>query len=389
MRPYLPRQAEQYVGQLARQFPAVAIVGPRQVGKTSLAQHLAAQWPGDTVYLDLETPADFNKLKEPLLYLEPLQDKTVILDEVQRVPGLFPVLRGLIDRHRVPGRFILLGSASPELIRDASESLAGRIAYFELPPLSRIEVSSETDFRTHWLRGGFPESLLAADDEQSLRWRDNFIRTYLERDLPMLGLSANPVLTRRLWTMLAHYSGNLLVLENLGNAMGISSPTVRRYIDFFEAAYLIRRIPPWFANISKRLVKSPKLYIRDTGVLHALLDIGTVDQLHGHPVLGASWEGYVIQEIATMLPPRHELYFYRTQDGTEADLVVVKAGVPDLLLEIKYSSTPAVTKGMRIAANDLQTRRNLVVAPLDESYPLGDGFEALRLEDLPGIWANA
>lgn len=171
--------------------------------------------------------------------------------------------------------------------------------------------------------------------------------------------------------------------------MGISSPTVRRYIDFFEAAYLIRRIPPWFANISKRLVKSPKLYIRDTGVLHALLDIGTVDQLHGHPVLGASWEGYVIQEIATMLPPRHELYFYRTQDGTEADLVVVKAGVPDLLLEIKYSSTPAVTKGMRIAANDLQTRRNLVVAPLDESYPLGDGFEALRLEDLPGIWANA
>lgn len=389
MRPYLPRQAEQYVGQLARQFPAVAIVGPRQVGKTSLAQHLAAQWPGDTVYLDLETPADFNKLKDPLLYLEPLRDKTVILDEVQRVPGLFPVLRGLIDRHRVPGRFILLGSASPELIRDASESLAGRIAYFELPPLSRLEVSPEIDFRTHWLRGGFPESLLAPDDEQSLRWRDNFIRTYLERDLPMLGLGANPIHTRRLWTMLAHHSGNLLVLENLGNAMGISSPTVRRYIDFFEAAYLIRRVPPWFANISKRLVKSPKIYIRDTGVLHALLDIGTIDQLHGHPVIGASWEGYVIQEVATMLPPRHELFFYRTQDGTEADLVVVKAGIPDLLIEIKYSSTPSVTKGMRIAANDLQTRRNLVVAPLDESYPLGDGFEALRLEDLPGIWTNA
>lgn len=375
--PYLTRIAEKDITRLSDQFPAVAIVGPRQVGKTSLAKHLASLWTHPSVYLDLENPADFNKLNDPGLFLEPLQQQTVILDEVQRVPGLFPILRGLIDRHRTPKRFILLGSASPELIRDTSESLAGRIAYYELMPMSYAEVQHLTDYRTHWFRGGFPDSLLAVNEQNSAQWRDNFIQTYLERDLPMLGLSANPVLTRRLWTMLAHLNGQLLNLEALGNSLGITSPTVRRYLDFFESSYMIRRIQPWHLNISKRLVKSPKLYIRDTGILHALLAIGTFEQLQGHPALGASWEAYIIQEIASMLPPRHELCFYRTQDGTEADLVIVKAGIPDILVEIKYNSSPSLTKSMHIASADLRTRRNVIVAPVNENYPMRDGFEVL------------
>ena len=384
--PYINRTAEKDILRLLSHFPAVAIVGPRQVGKTSLAQHIAAQWTRPTLYLDLENPRDLNKLSDPFLFLEPLQEQTVILDEIQRVPDLFPILRGLIDQHRIPNRFILLGSASPDLIRDTSESLAGRIAYYELAPLSHLETASLTNYQTHWLRGGFPESLLANDERNSMDWRENFIQTYLERDLPLLGLNANPLLTRRLWTMLAHWNGNLLNLETIGNSLGVSSPTVRRYIDFFEASYLIRRLQPWYTNISKRLVKSPKIYIRDTGILHTLLAISNFEQLQGHPALGASWEGYIIQEVATMLPARHELYFYRTQDGTEADLVIVKAGIPDILIEIKHSSAPSITKSLRTAALDLKTRRNVVVAPVLENYPLRDGFEVVSFANLQSLF---
>lgn len=385
-RPYITRTAEKDILRLLSHFPAVAIVGPRQVGKTSLAQHIAAESTRPTLYLDLENPRDLNKLSDPFLFLEPLQEQTVILDEIQRVPDLFPILRGLIDQHRVPNRFILLGSASPDLIRDTSESLVGRLAYFELSPLSHLETATLSSYQDHWLRGGFPESLLAINERNSMDWRDNFIQTYLERDLPLLGLSANPLLTRRLWTMLAHWNGNLLNLESIGNSLGVTGPTIRRYIDFFEASYLIRRLQPWFTNISKRLVKSPKIYIRDTGVLHALLAIGSFEQLQGHPSVGASWEGYIIQEIATMLPSRHEIYFYRTQDGTEADLVIVKAGIPDVLVEIKYSSVPVITKSLRTAANDLKTRRNVIVSPVVDNYPLRDGFEVVSQANLMSLF---
>ena len=383
---YLPRAAEADIIQLCEQFPAVAIVGPRQVGKTSLAKHLASLWEQKSVYLDLEKPSDLNKLSDPAMFLGPLQGQTVILDEVQRAPYLFPILRGLIDAHRVPRRFILLGSASPDLIRDASETLAGRIAYYELAPMAYREVATLTDYRTHWMRGGFPDSLLATSDAASGRWRDAFIQTYLERDLPMLGLNADPILTRRLWTMLAHWNGNLLNMESLGNSLGITSTTVKRYLDFFEASYMIRRLQPWHVNISKRLVKSPKVYIRDTGILHALLAIDSYEQLMGHPVIGASWEAYILQEIASVLPPRHELCFYRTHDGTEADVVIVRAGVPDILVEIKHHSAPKVTKSMLIAAEDLKTRRNVIVAPVDDNYPVGKGFEVVSHGNLESLF---
>lgn len=386
MAKYITRQGENDILRLSKNFPIVAIVGPRQVGKTSLAKHLTNEWNRSSLYLDLENPADLNKMSDPLLFLEPLKDKTVILDEVQRVPELFPILRGVVDAHREAGRFILLGSASPDLIRDASETLAGRIAYFELSPLAYNEIKDQISYQTHWLRGGFPDSLLIQDDLSSIEWRDNFIKTYLERDLPLLGLSANPLLTRRLWTMLAHWNGNLLNYEALSNSLGITSPTVKRYIDFFESSYLIRRLQPWYVNISKRLVRSPKIYIRDTGILHALLAISTFEELQGNPNLGASWEAYIIQEIWSKLPARYELFYYRTQDGTEADALIVKGGVPDTLIEIKYSSNPNITKSMRTAAADLNTRQNIIIAPVNESYPLRDGFKVVSNKDIDSIF---
>lgn len=383
---FIPRIGAKDITRLLNQFPAVAIVGPRQVGKTALARHIVKSLDRKSMYLDLESPGDLNKLNDLELFMDIVQDHTIILDEVQRLPKLFPELRGIIDNHRIPGRFLLLGSASPELIRDTSESLAGRIAYFELSPFVYSEIAQIADFHTHWLRGGFPDSILARNDEASMEWRTSFIQTYLERDLPILGLSANPMLTRRLWTMIAHWNGNMLNYETLGNSLGITGVTVRRYLDFFESAYLIRRIQPWFPNISKRVVKSPKVYIRDSGILHALLSVGSIDELLGIPTLGASWEAYIIQTMAAYLPPLCEMCFYRTQDGTEADIVLVKGGKPDVLVEIKYSSAPKITKSMRIAATDLQTRRNVIIAPLDEGYPMGSGFEVISYKDIPDLF---
>ena len=386
---YFKRLAEKDITRLAESFPAVAIVGPRQVGKTSLVKHLSGIAAQEMIYLDLENPADLNKLSDPSLFLIPLENKTVVLDEIQRIPQLFPILRGLIDAHREAGRFILLGSASPELIRDSSESLAGRIAYYELSPLCFKEIKNYFTYQQHWLRGGFPNSLQSKTDATSIEWRENFIQTYLERDLPLLGLNANPQLTRRLWTMIAHLNGQLLNYETLGNSLGVTSPTIKKYLDFFESAYLIRRVQPWFVNISKRLVRSPKIYIRDTGILHALLALETFENLQSHVVLGASWEAYIIQEIASMLPPRYEMYFYRTQDGTEADVVIVKAGIPEFLIEIKYSSAPNITKSMLIASQDLKTRRNIIIAPVSESYPLREGFEVMPFFELPTLFGSS
>jgi predicted AAA+ superfamily ATPase len=382
MRRYLHRNAENEVLRLINLYPAVVLVGPRQVGKTSLVKNLVGKLTRQSVYLDLEFPEDLNKFENPALFLESLEEQTVIIDEVQRKPDLFPVLRALIDRKRQAGRFVLLGSASPELIRDTSESLAGRVAYYELLPFAWNELPEELDFKQHWLRGGFPESLLAGNNRESLDWRFNFIQSYLERDLPLLGLRADPILIRRLWTMIAHMNGNVLNMQTLAKSLGISGQTVRRYLDFLESAFLIRRLPPYFFNIKKRLVKSPKIYIRDTGILHALLNIDGFQQLLGHPAVGGSWEAYVIQEIIGRMPSRTELFFYRTQDGTEADLVIASGGVPKYLVEIKFSTTPKLRKSFHIAIDDLKTQNNFIVCPVESGYPLAKNVTVLGIEEL-------
>lgn len=388
MMEYIVRKAEKEVLHLSEIFPVVVIVGPRQVGKTSLAKKIAQQLERPSIYLDLENPADYNKLVNPTLFFETLTEHTVILDEVQRVPTLFPVLRSIVDQNRHPGRFILLGSASPELIRDTSESLAGRVAFFELSPFTLEEVDGVSNYQTLWLRGGFPESFLAPEEEVSALWRENFIQTYLERDLPLLGLRADPMLIRRLWTMVAHSHGNLLNLEALAGSLSISSPTVRRYLDYLESAYLIRRLPPMVFNIRKRLIKSPKYFIRDTGILHSLLGIEEFTQLQGHPSLGNSWEGFVLHLIAAYLPPRMELYFYRTYDGTEGDIVIGRGGIPEILIEIKYSVTPKLTKGFHIAKTDLQTSKNFIICPVEQAYPISEDVMVCGLKDIPGLFAK-
>lgn len=386
MKVFLPRKIEESVFKLVSFFPVVAIVGPRQVGKTSLVKAIRSQLAKPSLYLDLENPDDRMKMEHPTLFLDPLADHTIILDEIQKLPALFPVLRGIIDRDRQPGRFILLGSASPDLIRDSSESLAGRIAYLELAPFSYDEINHTTDFRTHWLRGGFPDSLLAPDEELSSVWRKNFINTYLERDLPLLGLNADPITIGKLWRMVGHLSGNLLNMETLGASLGVNGTTIKRYLDFMESAYLIRRLPPFATNLKKRLVKTPKVYIRDTGILHQLLGIPSFFELSGNPILGASWETYVIEQIVHQLPDWAEMYFYRTHAGTEADLVITRGGKPEILIEIKYSSTPKLAKGFYIAKTDLGTQRHFVIYPGEDSFPLNADVQVMSYKDLASIF---
>ena len=356
------------------------------MGKTSLAKHMAAQLLKPTVYFDLEDPDDRAKFANPRLLLDPLAGQTVILDEVQKLPGLFPVLRSIIDRDRQPGRFILLGSASPDLIRDTSETLAGRIAYYELTPFLFSEVATITELIPHLFRGGFPGSLLAPDEGMAQIWRKNFINTYLERDLPMLGLNAEPTLTSKLWRMVAHLSANVLNMETIASGLGISNTSVRRYLDFFESAFLIRRLQPFTPNLRKRLIRSPKIYLRDTGVLHQLLGIQSFTDLSGHPVIGASWETYVIEQIAGQLPDWAEMHFYRTQDGTEADLVLSRSGVAEILIEIKFTTAPKLTKSLHLAKADLATKRNFIICPVDTGFPLAEDVRVLGIRETAQIF---
>ncbi len=386
---YILRKAEQRIIKLAAYFPAVAIVGPRQVGKTSLVHAIRSKLDRPSVYLDLENPDDLAKMANPSLFLDPLTDQTVILDEVQKLPSLFPILRGIIDRQRQPGRFILLGSASPDLIRDTSESLAGRIAYHELTPFYFDEIDAVADFQAHWFRGGFPPSLLAPEDEYARLWRQNFIQTYLERDLPLLGLKADPIMTGRLWRMIAHLSGSLLNMELLSGSLGIHGTTVKKYIDFFESAYLVRRLPPYFNNLKKRLVKTPKIYIRDTGILHQLLGVTSPFHLAGHPMLGASWETYVIEQVAAILPDWAAMYFYRTHHGNEVDIVITRGDKPEILIEVKYSTTPKPSKGFYIAQSDLGTTKQFVISPVETSFFLNVDVQVIGIHHLKKIFEES
>jgi len=361
------------------EFPVTALLGPRQVGKTTLARQMTASMPPDkVVYLDLELPSDLAKLDEPELYLRGHQNRLVVIDEVQRVPELFPLLRALVDQDRRPGRFLLLGSASPELSRFGSESLAGRIIYHELRPFSLDETGND-GLAKLWSRGGYPLSFLASSDEESLRWREAFIATYLERDIPQLGIRVPAAMLRRFWTMIAHHHGNLWNASAIANALGVSSPAASRYLDILCDTFITRQLAPYSANLKKRLVKSPKVYIRDSGLLHALLGISNLEQLQGHPVAGASWEGMVIEQALAILPSGIEPYFYRTAAGAEVDLLLVPRGGSPLPVEIKHSLSPKVSKGFRSVMEDLHCERGFIIYPGNEVYQVTASVTALPI----------
>jgi hypothetical protein len=366
------------------EVPAVALLGPRQVGKTTLALEVAGTRPA--VYLDLESEADRAKLAEPELYLSQHADKLVILDEIQRTPQLFRSLRGIIDagrrRGRGKGRFLVLGSASIDLLKQSSESLAGRIRYLELAPLDAGEVGRDR-LEELWLRGGFPESLLAGSDAASLRWRVDFIRTYLERDVPLLGPRIPAETLRRLWTMLAHQQGGLLNAAALARALAVDGKTVAAYLDLLVDLLLVRRLMPWHGNIRKRLVKSPKVYVRDCGLVHALLGIGDSEALLAHPVAGASWEGLAIESLIGAAPSGTDAYFFRTSAGAEIDLLLqLPSHRQPWAIEIKRGLAPKVERGFHLACESVRPERRLVVYGGVERFPLADGVEAASLGDL-------
>ncbi|HIJ95126.1 MAG TPA: ATP-binding protein [Desulfuromonadales bacterium] len=373
----LSRTLSAKLQQSLSEFPVTALLGPRQVGKTTLAKQVAAGMPPDrVVYLDLELPSDLAKLTEPELYFRAHQKRLVMIDEVQRAPRLFPLLRAVVDMDRRPGRFLLLGSASPELSRFGSESLAGRIIYHELTPFSLAETGN-VELARLWTRGGYPPGFLAATDEESLRWREAFIATYLERDIPQLGIRVPATMLRRFWTMIAHHHGNLWNASSIANALGVSSPATSRYLDILCDTFIVRQLAPFSANLKKRLVKSPKVYIRDSGLLHALLGINTMEQLLGHPVVGASWEGMVIEQILAVLPSGIEPYFYRTVAGAEVDLLLVPRGGSPMPVEIKHSLSPKISKGFSSVMDDLKCECGFIVYPGNEAYPLSKTVMAL------------
>ena len=366
--------------------PALALLGPRQVGKTTLALALGASRP--SVYLDLQSEADRAKLASPELYLAEQAGKLVILDEIHHAPGLFPVLRGLIDRQRRAGRpagqYLLLGSASMDLMRQSGESLAGRIAYLELPALTVTEVGADK-LDALWLRGGFPQSLLAADNARSQRWRQDFIRSYLERDIPALKPRLPAETLRRFWTMLAHHQGGLLNAAALARSLAVDGKTIAAWLDLMVDLLLVRRLPPWHANLGKRLVKTPKVYVRDSGLLHALLGLGEREALLGHPVVGASWECFVIENLLntaalSALPPVAS--FYRSAAGAEIDLLLHWPDGRAWAIEIKRSLSPKVERGFHHACEDVQPTERFVVYPGAEAYRMSDSLRAVPLADL-------
>lgn len=371
------------VASLLEQGPAVVLTGPRQVGKTTLALEIAAD--RDAVYLDLESETDRTRLAEPDLYFADHLNELVILDEVQRAPGIFETLRGVIDKGRHEGkgtgRFLLLGSAAIDLLAQSSETLAGRVALVELTPFDIAEVGEEREDQL-WVRGGFPPSFLAAGTEESLRWRTDFIRTYLERDIPQLGPRIPAETLRRLWTMLAHNQGGLLNAANLARGLGVSGATVGHYLDLLVDLLLVRRLSPRLTNAGKRLVRSPKVYVRDSGLVHALLGLPDKETVLGHPVAGASWEGLAIENAIGAAGDRAEPSFYRTSGGAEIDLVLSWRDGREWAIEVKRSSAPKLERGMRSALEDLQPERSFIVYPGTERYRLAEDAEAIGLAEL-------
>ncbi|MDE0309005.1 MAG: ATP-binding protein [Acidiferrobacterales bacterium] len=382
----IERRVEQTVREALNRQAAVAIIGPRQVGKTTLACKIAEE--RDALYLDLEDRSDREKLIDPRLFLEHYEDKLVILDEIHRAPELFQTLRGIIDKGRLKGkrtgRFLILGSASIDLLRQSGESLAGRIEYVDMHPLDISEVGIADDAMNQlWIRGGFPDSYLADSDEFSFKLRKDFIRTYLERDVAQLGPRIPAATLESLWTMLSHRQGSLLNASSLASALSVSAPTITKYIDLLVDLLLARKLAPRHVNVGKRLVKSPKVYVRDSGLLHALLGIGDHNNLFGHPVVGASWEGFVIENLLSGLPYRTQSNFYRTVAGAEVDLVLEFPGRSEIwAIEIKRTLSVKLTRGFYHACEDIQPHRSFVVYSGQERYPVSEGVDAIGLPDM-------
>lgn len=384
----LQRRAFTAVQEALNRQAAVALIGPRQVGKTTLAHQIAEGTA--SLYLDLEAREDRAKLRDPALFLRAHEDRLIILDEIHRAPEIFASLRGLIDRGRRRGnrygRFLILGSASVDLLRQSSESLAGRIAYVEMGPFDVLEAApGEATLTELWVRGGFPDSFLARSDAESFALREDFIRTYLERDVPQFGPRIPAETLERLWTMLAHGQGSMLNASRLAAGLSIAAPTVTRYIDLLADLLLVRRLPPFHANTGKRLVKSPKVYVRDSGILHALLGLADHNALSGHPVVGTSWEGFVIENLLAAAPPRTQASFYRTSAGAEIDLVLELPGRGRWAIEIKRSLTARPEKGFHLACQDIEPKRRFLVYAGEERYPVSAELEAIGLREMAGI----
>jgi len=383
----IPRRAFEPVERALARQAAVALIGPRQVGKTTLAFAVAQSTP--SLYLDLESRQDRDKLADPALFLGAYADRLVILDEIHRAPELFQTLRGLIDEGRRAGRrvgrFLILGSASIDLLRQSGETLAGRIAYVDMGPFDVLEVARDRrDLDRLWVRGGFPDVYLSTTDEESLARRKDFIRTYLERDVPQFGPRIPAETLNRLWTMLAHGQGTLLNASRLAMSLSISAPTVSRYIDLLVDLLLVRRLAPFHGNLGKRLVRSPKVYVRDSGLTHALLGIGDYNALSGHPVVGASWEGFVIENLLAAAPAATQASFYRTAAGAEIDLVLETPGHGLWAIEIKRGLAARPERGFHIACDDLKPSRRFVVGPGMDRYPLGPDLESIGVIGLAG-----
>ncbi len=382
----IKRQAYQKVSQALARQAAVALIGPRQVGKTTLALDIAEERAA--VYLDLEAIEDRDKLRNPTLFLTKNEDRLVILDEIHRMPEIFQTLRGLIDQGRrkglKTGRFLILGSASIDLLRQSGETLAGRIEYIDMEPLSILETSAhnQSDPAKLWVRGGFPDSYLAANDEDSYSYRRNFIRTYLERDVPQFGPRIPAETLERLWIMLAHNQGQCLNTSRLASSLSISAPTVSSYIDLLADLLLVRRLPPLHANTKKRLVKAPRVYVRDSGITHALLGLADYNQLSGHPVFGSSWEGFVIENLLSVAPARTRASFYRTSGGAEVDLVLELPGSEIWAIEIKSGLGPKLEKGFHHALEDIAPNRSFAVYAGSDRYPLTAQTDAISVVEL-------
>jgi uncharacterized protein len=362
-------------------FPVVGIVGPRQVGKTTLAKILQENLSTPSIHLDLELNEDLYKLENPQVYLQMHADKCVIIDEIQRLPSIFPLLRALIDQDRRPARFIILGSSSPEMVRHSSETLAGRIAYSELTPFSLLEAQNGGfDQSNHWFLGGFPDALMAPDIKFSRIWLQNFIYTFMEKDIRLLGYDINIPTMDRLLKMLAYLHGTMLNVSDISRSMGISMPTINKYLDLLEGGFLVRRLQPYFANFGKRLVKTPKIYLRDTGILHSLANISSFDALYGHPLIGASWEGYVIEQIYRCLEFRAwNFYFYRTQTGAEIDLILISPSGKMTCIEIKNSNNPVLSKGFYLCIDDLKPHFQYIITPTSEKLVNTEGVTICSL----------